>query len=520
MIIRLKVFEQTLSIVDTKSVPRKGSKDYLVLQFMFSSDWKDLNKLCYLQQGEVSQPIDVINNLVKVPEWFTQQDHFYITLFGKNDNQEVPTNVVPLRLDKSNTLWEKDAPEPQPSWIVKLIDLNNHPPVPGNNGYWMLWDTDKGTYVESDLPLPAVSVGPQGPQGEKGDKGDAFTYADFTAEQLAALKGEKGDTGATGPQGPQGEKGEKGEKGDTGATGPQGLKGDTGPQGPKGDTGAQGPKGDTGDTGPQGPQGEQGPAGVADISLSVTGATVGQIAKITAVDDSGKPTAWEAVDDRLPNAGPSDAGKALAVEQTGEFEYGYGFADIPKMYDFINLDIDGASPGQLVKVKYVDDFGKPTAWESVDMPSGGSMRWQKIKEITLAEQTNDIVIGEDNNGVSVADYNPIAMKVEFHVPADSTQTNANGAPWIYPSATCTDNGIRAIGSIASWKTVTRRQVEFFIGDIDGIFAGGNVNAQLVTDPQYRPTITVMDGVTLRINNTDDHWPVGTIVSLEVLSERA
>ena len=156
MIIRLKVFEQTLSIVDTKSVPRKGSKDYLVLQFMFSSDWKDLNKLCYLQKGEVSQPIDVGNNLVKVPEWFTQQDHFYITLFGRNDNQEVPTNVVPLRLDKSNTLWEKDAPEPQPSWIVKLIDLNNHPPVPGNNGYWMIWDTDKGTYVESELPQNSV----------------------------------------------------------------------------------------------------------------------------------------------------------------------------------------------------------------------------------------------------------------------------------------------------------------------------------------------------------------------------
>ena len=156
MIIRLKVFEQTLSIVDTKSVPRKGSKDYLVLQFMFSSDWKDLNKLCYLQKGEVSQPIDVVNNIVKVPEWFTQQDHFYITLFGKNDNPEVPTNVVPLRLDKSNTLWEKDAPEPQPSWIVKLIDLNNHPPVPGNNGYWMLWDIDKGTYVESELPQNSV----------------------------------------------------------------------------------------------------------------------------------------------------------------------------------------------------------------------------------------------------------------------------------------------------------------------------------------------------------------------------
>lgn len=185
----------------------------------------------------------------------------------------------------------------------------------------------------------------------------------------------------------------------------------------------------------------------------------------------------------------------------------------------LSLGVTSATVGQIAKITAVDDSGKPTAWEAADIPSGGSMRWQKIKEITLTEQTNDIVIGEDDNGASVADYNPIAMKVEFHVPADSTQTNNNGAPWIYPSATCTDNGIRAIGSIAAWKTVTRRQVEFFIGDIDGIFAGGNANTQLVTDPQYKPTITVMDGVRLHINGTDDHWPVGTIVSLEVLSER-
>ena len=233
-----------------------------------------MGTLCYSQSGEVSQPIDVVDNLVEVPEWFTQQDSFDVTLFGKSGSQEVPTNVVSLRLEKSNTLWEQDAPEPQPSWLAKVIDLNNHPPVPGNNGYWLLWDTDSGAYVESVLPLPAVSVGPQGPQGEKGDKGD---------------------TGATGPQGP---KGEQGPKGDTGDVGPQGPKGDTGATGA---TGPQGPKGDKGDTGPQGPQGEQGPAGIADISLSVTGATVGQIAKITAVDGSGKPTAWEPVD--MPSGG-------------------------------------------------------------------------------------------------------------------------------------------------------------------------------------------------------------------------
>ena len=343
MIIQLKVFEQTLYIIDTGTIPRQGSKDYLVLQFMFSDDWRDLNKLCYLQHGEVSQPIDVVDGLVEVPEWFTQQDSFDVTLFGKSGGKEVPTNVVSLRLQKSNTLWEKDAPEPQPSWIVKLIDLNNHPPVPGNNGYWMLWDTDKGTYVESELPLPAVSVGPQGPQGEKGEKGD------------------KGDTGATGPQGPQGEQGPKGDtgdvgpqgpKGDTGDTGPQGPKGDTGPQGPKGDTGAtgatgpQGPKGDKGDTGPQGAQGEQGPAGVADISLSVTGATVGQIAKITAVDDSGKPTAWEAVD--MPSGGGEESD--------------------PTVPNWAKVNMTGIV-GQFISVSAVDDSGNVTAIAPVTIPN-------------------------------------------------------------------------------------------------------------------------------------------------------
>ena len=344
MVIRLKVFEQTLSIVDTKPVPRKGSKDYLVLHFLFSSDWKDLNKVCYLQRGDVSQPIDVVDGLVEVPEWFTQQDSFDVTLFGKGSTQEVPTNVVSLRLEKSNTLWEQAAPEPQPSWLAKVIDLNNHPSIPGYNGYWMLWDTDSGAYVESELPLPAVSVGPQGPQGEKGDKGDAFTYSDFTAEQLAALKGEKGDTGATGPQGPQGEKG---------ATGPTGPKGDTGPQGPKGDTGAtgatgpQGPKGDKGDTGPQGPQGEQGPAGVADISLSVTGATVGQIAKITAVDGSGKPTAWEAVD--MPSGGG-------------------GKESDPTVPNWAKVNMTG-SVGQFISVSAVDGGGNVTAVAPVTIPN-------------------------------------------------------------------------------------------------------------------------------------------------------
>ena len=154
MILKFNVKEQTISLVNTKSVPRIGSKDYLVLQFSFSSDWENLDKFVYLQSGDISQPINIVDNLVEVPEWFTEQNSFNVTLFGTDGTTEVPTNVVSVQLEKSNDLWVKDAPEPTPSWIAELIDLSNHPPIPGSNGYWLLWDTDMNKYTESQLPLP------------------------------------------------------------------------------------------------------------------------------------------------------------------------------------------------------------------------------------------------------------------------------------------------------------------------------------------------------------------------------
>lgn len=65
--------------------------------------------------------------------------------------------------------------------------------------------------------------------------------------------------------------------------------------------GAQGEKGATGPAGPQGPSGAPGKDGAG---MDITGATVGQIAKIAAVDASGVPTAWEPMD--MPSGGGSN----------------------------------------------------------------------------------------------------------------------------------------------------------------------------------------------------------------------
>lgn len=167
---------------------------------------------------------------------------------------------------------------------------------------------------------------------------DGVTWENLIA--VSELKGEAGpqgipgEKGEAGPQGPRGETGPQGEKGADGASGKDGITptigangnwylGDTDTQKPsRGETGPQGERGLKGDAGPQGDVGPKGdsytltPADKSEIagevvaggvqaelgdepvSLGITGATPGQIAKITAVDTDGKPTKWEPVSEQ------------------------------------------------------------------------------------------------------------------------------------------------------------------------------------------------------------------------------
>lgn len=107
-------------------------------------------------------------------------------------------------------------------------------------------------------------------------------------------KGDKGDTGAPGQQGPQGEPGVKGADGAPGI-----YYGTTQP---------------TGDTHPVWID-PNGTPDELDLSLGLTSATVGQIAKITAVDSDGKPTAWAPVD--MPSGG-GGSGETETWEKVAE----------------------------------------------------------------------------------------------------------------------------------------------------------------------------------------------------------
>lgn len=63
--------------------------------------------------------------------------------------------------------------------------------------------------------------------------------------------------------------------------------------------------------------------------------------------------------------------------------------DIPSGTD-ISLNVTGATVGQTIKVKAVDAYGKPTAWEAVDMAAGDTDVWEKVCEVTTTENVSFI----------------------------------------------------------------------------------------------------------------------------------
>lgn len=251
---------------------------------------------------------------------------YYLQLRGTNGDQVRHTNVITAYNSRSLS-GAGQWPTLPTEWIQAekdIKELNAHPPVPGSNGYWLLWDLSSHSYQESDLPVPVGPAGPpnvleigtvetlpadrpatasitgespaqklnlgipQGKQGatgnpgapgKDGQNGVTPTLSAGNVETLepgqpatASVTGEgpayqinlgipRGQTGAQGAPGQTGNPGPQGEPGPTGPPGPQGEKGETGETGPQGPQGIQGPIGPQGEQGPQGKPGPEGPQG-------------------------------------------------------------------------------------------------------------------------------------------------------------------------------------------------------------------------------------------------------------------
>ncbi len=166
------------------------------------------------------------------------------------------------------------------------------------DGGYIQYSTDNGnTWV--NLIAEADLKGDPGTPGTPGTPGKDGTSITISGISESAVDG--GTNTVTFSDG-SALKVKNGSKGSTGADGTDGITPHIGDNGNWyiGSTDTGNPS--RGATGPQGPAGAPGKDGAG---MGITGATVGQIAKITAVDSSGVPTAWSPVD--MPSGGGGSA---------------------------------------------------------------------------------------------------------------------------------------------------------------------------------------------------------------------
>ena len=200
---------------------------------------------------------------------------YYLQLRGTNGDQVRHTNVVTAYNSRSLS-GAGQWPTLPTEWIQAekdIKELNAHPPVPGSNGYWLLWDLSSHSYQESDLPVP---VGPAGPPNVL----EIGTVETLPADQpaTASITGEspaqklnlgipQGKQGATGNPGAPGKDGQNGVTPTLSTGNVETLEPDqpatasvTG-EGPAYQINLGIPQGKTGETGAQGVQGKIGPRG-------------------------------------------------------------------------------------------------------------------------------------------------------------------------------------------------------------------------------------------------------------------
>lgn len=82
------------------------------------------------------------------------------------------SNVISVFVEES--LTDGDWPV-SPDEFTRLEsnvrEMNDHPPIPGENGFWMLWELDSHSYKESAFPLPKGLDGKDGKDGINGKDG-------------------------------------------------------------------------------------------------------------------------------------------------------------------------------------------------------------------------------------------------------------------------------------------------------------------------------------------------------------
>ena len=144
----------------------------------------------------------------------------------------------------------------------------------------------------------------------------------------------------------------------------------------------------------------------------------------TTLTQSGKAADAKAVGDAL--AGKQPKGDYLTQNELPDMT-AYRTAEAQDVIDAGKQDTliqSGATVGQIAKITAVDSSGKPTAWEAVDMPSGGGgasyRSWSKVWTLAVAED----IAGFEASNIDLDGKSEIM--IVFISDSTSSRTMVNG----------------------------------------------------------------------------------------------
>lgn len=203
--------------------------------------------------------------------------------------------------------------------------------------------------------------------------------------------------------------------------------------------------------GAQGPQGPKGDPGATDVSIGITGAQVGQIAKITAVDTNGKPTKWEPVEmdaEKFPKFTKLLTHTITQDElESSPIAFVWGTAQIPNLNDF-NVFVLSISRPDGVQITF-------SKWVRLKI---NNILMGNICGTSQAAASQYVITANRLFGVWISGtyYNPKNISVPVLVPPQSSGTYQSNSPVCEPvtsigfSSYDTDYGLTAGVVVEIW----------------------------------------------------------------------
>lgn len=126
----------------------------------------------------------------------------------------------------------------------------------------------------------------------------------------------------------------------------------------------------------------------------------------------------------------------------------------------ISLGLTSASVGQIIKVKAVDESGKPTEWEAANMSEGGET-WEKISDVSLTQDVSSYILA------SFGSYRKIKIMMERGAYVSGLNKNV----WVRISLLGVSDNFYTIGYLSSEYGYLKWEVN---AEVNNAFISGHL----------------------------------------------